>query len=75
MPDGRLGVTILNELLTKLAIALERAAESAALAAVTVTLLTDGPLGAVNNPALDIVPALTDQFTAVLLVFLTRAEN
>jgi hypothetical protein len=32
-------------------------------------------LGAVNNPLEEIVPALADQVTAVLLVLLTAAAN
>jgi hypothetical protein len=75
-PEGILGVTIRNATTaSKLAIALERAEASAKLVAVTVTVLTDVPLGAVHNPVLVIVPALANQFTAVLLVFRTRAEN
>jgi hypothetical protein len=41
---------------------------SAALVARTVTVVAAVTLGAVKLPVLEIVPALADQFTAVLLV-------
>jgi hypothetical protein len=46
----------------------------AALLAMTMTGLALA-VGAVNNPLEDIVPALVDQVTAVLLVLLTDAVN
>ena len=49
--------------------------ESAALFAVMVTLLLLVTVGGVNRPELDIIPALADQLTAVLLVPWTVAEN
>ena len=47
----------------------------AALLAVTVIALAPPVAGAVNNPLEEIVPALVDQVTAVLLVLLTAAAN
>ena len=49
--------------------------ESASLFAVMVTLLLLVTVGGVNRPELDIIPALEDQLTAVLLVHWTVAEN
>jgi len=74
-PVGRLAVTILNVTGAKVAMALDRAEESAALTAVILTLLDDVWAGAVHRPSLEIVPAVVDQFTAVLLVFFTSAVN
>jgi len=48
---------------------------SAVLVAVTVTLAVAVTVGAVNRPALEILPALADQVTAVLLVPCTVAPN
>ena len=48
---------------------------SAELVAVTVTLILLVTSGAVNKPALDTVPELADQVTAVLLVPWMVAEN
>ena len=47
----------------------------ATLVAVTVTLVLLVTLGAVNRPPVEIVPALADQVTAVLLVPCTVAVN
>jgi hypothetical protein len=47
----------------------------AALLAVIVIDFTLPLAGAVNNPAGEMLPALADQVTAVLLVFDTAAEN
>jgi hypothetical protein len=47
----------------------------AALLAMTMTGPAPLAVGAVNNPLEDIVPALVDQVTAVLLVLLTDAVN
>jgi hypothetical protein len=44
---------------------------SAALVALTVTVVFAVTVGALNNPALLTVPAVDDQVTAVLLVFVT----
>jgi hypothetical protein len=49
--------------------------ESAALVAVMVTLVFVETLGAVNIPAVEIEPALVDQFTEVLVVPWTLAAN
>ena len=43
--------------------------------AVIVIVVLPATAGAVNNPLLEIVPALADQVTAVLAVPLTRAVN
>lgn len=48
---------------------------SAALVAVTVTLVDVETLGAVNIPPLETDPAVTDQFTAELVVPCTVATN
>jgi len=48
---------------------------SAALVTVTVTLALLVTVGAVNNPLLEIVPAVADHVTAVLPVPCTVAEN
>jgi hypothetical protein len=47
----------------------------AALLAMTMTGPAPLAVGAVNNPLEEIVPALVDQVTAVLLVLLTDAVN
>ena len=49
-------------------VALAFLVESALLVAVTVTFVVLPTLGAVNIPLLETLPALEDQFTAVLLV-------
>jgi hypothetical protein len=48
---------------------------SATLVAVTVTVVIAVTAGALNNPVLLTVPAVADHVTAVLLVFVTWAEN
>jgi hypothetical protein len=48
---------------------------SAALTAVTVTLVDEGTLGAVKSPVPVIVPALACHNTAVLLVEVSVAAN
>lgn len=54
---------------------LARGAPATALVAVTVTDFTLPLVGALNNPVEEMVPALADQVTAVLLVLLTVAAN
>jgi len=49
--------------------------ESARLVAVTATEVLDVTVGAVNTPLLEIAPALADQLTPVLFVFVTVAVN
>jgi hypothetical protein len=56
-------------------VALDFLVVSAALVAVTVTLLVLLTLGAVNNPPVETAPDEADQVTAVLLVPWTVAEN
>ncbi len=56
-------------------VALDFFVVSAALVAVTVTLVLPLTVGAVNIPPLDIEPAVADQVTAVLLVPCTVAAN
>ena len=70
-------VEIVNatSVLVIVAVALTCADESAALVAVTVTDFTLLLVGAVNNPLAEMLPALADQITAVLLVLLTVAVN
>jgi hypothetical protein len=48
---------------------------SATLVAVTVTVFVAITMGAVNSPVVLTVPEVADQVTAVLLVFVTWAEN
>ena len=55
--------------------ALAKAFGSALLVAVTVTCLLLETVGAVYSPPVEIVPALADHFTAVLLVFEMKAVN
>ena len=57
------------------AVVLLFAAASAPLVAVTVTDFALVLLGTVNKPEGEMLPALADQVTAVLLVLLTTAEN
>lgn len=47
----------------------------AALVAVIITFVGDATVGATNKPALEIIPALADQLTAVLLVEVSVAVN
>jgi hypothetical protein len=61
------GITVTN--------ALAPCVGSAALVALTVTLVLLVTIGAVKKPVLEIVPELADQDTAVLLVPCTVAEN
>ena len=70
-------VAIVNGLLVlvTVAIALARTEGSATLLALIVTEVTLLSAGAVNNPLPEMLPALADQVTAVLLVLLTAAEN
>jgi hypothetical protein len=48
---------------------------SATLVALIVTVVFAVTVGALNNPVLLTLPAVADQVTAVLLVFVTWAEN
>ena len=48
---------------------------SATLVAVTVTVVFAVTVGALNSPVVLTVPAVADHVTAVLLVFVTWAEN
>jgi hypothetical protein len=72
-------VAIVNVVPTVLAAtftdAVARALGSALLVAVTVTCLLLATVGAVYKPTVEIVPALADHFTAVLLVFEMKAVN
>jgi len=52
-----------------------RLVNCAALAAVILNLVGDVTVGAAKRPSLEIVPALVDQFTAVLLVEVSVAVN
>ena len=76
---GTLEVVITSgELVTGLVIVtavLAFAVLCAALEAVTMTGLAPLLAGAVNDPVEEMVPALADQITAVLLVLLTEAAN
>jgi hypothetical protein len=77
--EGTLEVVITNgEVVVGLVIVtpvLAFAVLCAALLAVTMIGLAPLVVGAVNNPPEEIVPALVDQVTAVLLVLLTAAAN
>ena len=66
----RAGALVLTETL-----ALAFFVVSATLVTVTVTLVLLVTVGAVNNPLLEIVPAVADHVTAVLPVPCTVAEN
>jgi hypothetical protein len=77
-PDVRL--TLVGETATEtpvltVTVALAFLVESAELAAVTVTVVLLLTVGAVNNPPLEIEPAVADQVTAVLVVPWTVAVN
>jgi hypothetical protein len=74
-PEGKVVVAMVNSPLVMVAVALECTEPLAALVAVTVTDFRLVPEGAVHNPLLEMLPALADQTTAVLLVFLTVAAN
>jgi len=56
-------------------VAVDALVGSAALVAVTTTLVVLETVGAVNRPVLETVPAVVDHFTAVLLVPCTVALN
>jgi len=56
-------------------LALDFLVESAALVAVTITLVLPVTVGAVNNPPLEMLPEVADHVTAVLLVPCTAALN
>ena len=75
--EGTLEVVIMSGLLVLVIVTAVLAC--AALAAVLVTVMVIGVgkpvVGAVNKPAEEMVPALADQETAVLLVLLTAALN
>jgi hypothetical protein len=73
--EGTLVVAIVNALLVTVAVALARTVGSATLMALTVMEFTLLATGALNNPLAEMLPALADQVTAVLLVLLTSAEN
>ena len=66
---------MMNALTAIIAVVLARTDGSAALVAVIVIEFPLRLAGAVNNPVLEIVPALADHVTAVLLVLLTTAPN
>jgi hypothetical protein len=66
---------MVNAALVIVAVALACTDGSAALLAVTVIDFALDLAGAVNNPLAEMLPALADQVTAVLLVLLTTAAN
>jgi hypothetical protein len=66
---------MMNALAAIMAVVLACTVGSAALVAVIVIEFPLTLAGAVNNPVPEIVPALADQLTAVLLVLLTTAPN
>ncbi len=70
-----MAITSVDVELVTVAIALERTDESAALVAVIVMLLRLVEVGAVHKPEVEMLPAVADHITAVLLVFLTVAWN
>ena len=67
-------VSVDVELVT-VAVALELTDESAALVAVIVMAFRLVVVGAVHRPEAEMLPAVADHTTAVLLVFLTLAWN
>jgi hypothetical protein len=75
--EGTLEVAITNGelVLVTVTTVLACATPSARLLAVTVIDFAPPLAGAVNKPVGEMVPALADQVTAVLLVLLTVAEN
>jgi hypothetical protein len=80
LPDVRVELVGEIEMLTTGAaetatVAVACTAVFAALVAVIVTVVLLVTLGAVNKPLLEMLPAVADQVTAVLLVPCTRAEN
>lgn len=80
LPEARLAlpgamVTLTAAGAFTVTIALAFLVVSAALVAVTVTLVALVTLGAVNRPPLDTVPPVAAQVTAVLLVPFTVATN
>jgi hypothetical protein len=73
--EGTLEVVIVNTVLVIVTAVLAWAALSATLLAVTVIGFAVLLAGAVNKPLAEMLPALADQVTAVLLVLLTAAAN
>ena len=73
--EGTLEVVMANALLVIVTAVLARTAFAATLLAVTVIDFALLLAGAVNKPLEEMVPALADQITAVLLVLLTTAAN
>jgi hypothetical protein len=72
---GETATLTLGAVVVTATVALARFVVSATLVARTVNVAAVVTLGAVKYPVLDIVPALADQVTAVLLAPWTFAEN